>query len=49
MKIVGLREISGTSKETGRPFSGIKLYYTEPCSRGGFGFVTGSAKFSGGR
>lgn len=47
MKIVGVREISGTSKETGRPFAGVKLYYTEPCSRGGFGFVTGSAYFGG--
>lgn len=47
MKIVGVREISGTSKETGRPFSGIKLYYTEPCSRGGFGFIAGSAYFGG--
>lgn len=48
MKIVGVREISGTSKETGRPWSGIKLYYTEPVSpRGGFGFVAGSAYFGG--
>ena len=47
MKIVGVREVSGTSKETGRSFSGVKLYYTEPCSRGGFGFITGSAYFGG--
>lgn len=47
MKIVGVREISGTSKETGRPFSGIRLYYTEPVSRGGFGFIAGSAYFGG--
>lgn len=45
MKIVGVREISGTSKETGRPFSGVKLYYTEPCTRGGVGFIAGSAYF----
>lgn len=48
MKIVGVREVSGTSKETGRPFSGVKLYYTEPfASGGGFGFITGSAYFGG--
>lgn len=47
MKIVGVREISGVSKETGRPFAGVKLYYTEPCTRGGVGFVTGSAYFGG--
>ena len=47
MKIVGVREISGTSKETGRPFSGIRLYYTEPVSRGGFGFIASSAYFGG--
>lgn len=47
MKIVGVREVSGVSKETGRPWSGIKLYYTEPVSRGGFGFVSGSAFFGG--
>lgn len=47
MKIVGVREISGTSKETGRPFSGVKLYYTEPCVRGGVGFIAGSAYFGG--
>lgn len=47
MKIVGVREISGTSKETGRSFSGVKLYYTEPCTRGGVGFIAGSAYFGG--
>lgn len=47
MKIVGVREISGVSKETGKPWSGVKLYYTEPVSRGGFGFVAGSAYFGG--
>ena len=47
MKIVGVREVSGPSKETGRSFSGVKLYYTEPCPRGGFGFITGSAYFGG--
>lgn len=47
MKIIGAREISGISKETGKPWAGVKLFYTEPCSRGGFGFVTGSAYFGG--
>lgn len=47
MKIVGVREISGVSKETGRPWSGVKLYYTEPIARGGVGFVSGSAYFGG--
>lgn len=47
MKIVGVREVSGTSKETGRAWSGVKLYYTEPVSRGGVGFVAGSAYFGG--
>lgn len=47
MKVVGVREVSGKSKETGLPWSGIKVYYTEPIGRGGVGFVSGSAYFGG--
>lgn len=47
MKIIGAREISGVSKETGKPWAGVKLFYTEPMSRGGVGFCCGSAYFGG--
>ena len=47
MKVVGVREVSGTNKETGRPWSGIKVYYTEPVRSHGAGFVSGSAYFGG--
>ena len=47
MKIVGVREISGVSKETGKLWAGVKLFYTEPMSRGGVGFCCGSAYFGG--
>ena len=47
MKVIGCREVSGTSKESGRAWSGIKLYYTEPVRSGGAGFTCGSAYFGG--
>lgn len=47
MKIVGVREISGVSRKTGKPWSGINLYYTEPIPRGGVGFYACSTYFGG--
>lgn len=47
MKIIGVREISGVSKETGKHWAGVKLFYTEPMSHGGVGSCCGNAYFGG--
>ena len=47
MKVIGIREVSGKSKETGRPWAGVKVYFTEPVRSSGIGFSCGSAYFGG--
>lgn len=32
MKVIGVREMSGVSKKSGRPYSGVMVWYTEPQS-----------------
>lgn len=49
MKVIGAREVSGKSKDTGRPWAGVKVYFTEPVRGDGAGFIAGSAYFGGDR